>query len=108
MTYTIGYTETAENLIWQQAQHIAEASGFVNRAIDWLQDLYRAIERLEQSPRGCNIAEEDREFPYEVRKLIVGEYLVLFRIDDEASRVIVIGLRHGARLPFGPTDLSIE
>lgn len=63
----------------------------------WLEDLWDAIETLEQMPHRCALAEEGGYRPFEIRKLVHGEYLILFTIDNERQTVFVIGVRHGMR-----------
>ncbi len=65
----------------------------------WLEQVWDAIDGLEEMPNRHNLAPENDYKPYEVRRALVGDYLVLFTIDNSAGKVWVIGFRHGSRLP---------
>jgi len=98
MKYRVVLPGHVENLIADQALYIAEDS--IHRALQWERGLREAIERLGETPRANPISVPDTELAgYEVRKLIHGNYLVFYRIDDDAKTVFVEGFRHGARLP---------
>jgi hypothetical protein len=64
-----------------------------------LRQVWDAVDGLETMPNRHNLAEEDAFVPYEVRRVIVGNYFLLFTIDEPARAVWVIGFRHGGRLP---------
>jgi len=42
---------------------------------------------------------------YEIRRLLIGDYILLYTIVEETRTVWVIGFRHGSRLPR-PDNLS--
>lgn len=59
----------------------------------------RAVASLQTLPRRLALAEEDQHVAYEVRRVVVGQHLLLFTIDEANERVIVVGFRHGRQLP---------
>ena len=65
--------------------------------------LMNAAASLDVFPRRCPIAPEDEITDYEVRALIVGSFLLLFNVDDDARLVKIVAARHGRQLPL--TDL---
>jgi len=69
--------------------------------------VYDAIETLAFFPRRFALAEEDAHRPYEIRRMLIGNYLALYTIDDSVRTVKLIAFRHGARLPR-PEELPEE
>jgi hypothetical protein len=104
MKYAVEITDTAFELIRSQARYIAVDCKAPLNAARWLERVWDAIDGLEDTPARHNLAEEDAFKPYEVRRALVGDYLILFTIDDAAGKVWVIGFRHGARIPR-PDDM---
>jgi toxin ParE1/3/4 len=104
MRYAVEITDTAMELIREQARYIAIERNAPLNASRWLEKVWDVIDALEVMPARHILAAEDAFKPYEVRRALVGEYLVLFTIDEPARKVWVIGFRHGSRLPR-PNDL---
>jgi plasmid stabilization system protein ParE len=100
MNYTVEIAPRAQKAIVEAARYIAEDQAAPFNADNWLEGLLDAIFSLRQMPRRWNIAAEDKHrAKYEIRKLIYGDYLVLFMVNDERRMVSVIGFRHGSRRP---------
>lgn len=97
--YTVVVAPVAAETIGECGRYIAEKSGSVEIAERWVDRVYDAIETLDVSPRRFELAEEDAHRSYEIRRLIFGNYLALYTIDDGRKTVKVVGFRHGARLP---------
>jgi hypothetical protein len=107
--YTIVVAPVAAENIRQYGCYIAEQSGSVEIAKRWVDRVYDSIVTLEVFPHRFGLAEEDVHRDYEIRVLILGNYLVLYTVDDVRKIVKVVGFRHGARLPRAgelPRDAS--
>ncbi|HEY8751801.1 MAG TPA: type II toxin-antitoxin system RelE/ParE family toxin [Tepidisphaeraceae bacterium] len=104
MKYTVEITESALETIHAQARYIAIDCQSPLNAGRWLEQIWDAIDALAQSPTRHNLAPENDFKFYEVRRVLVGQYLILFTVSDETHTVWVIGFRHGSRLPR-PTEL---
>lgn len=102
--YSVEITDAAFVAIRNQARYIAIECKAPENAKRWLEQVWDAIDSLEQWPRRAAKAQEDAFVDYEIRQLVVGSHLILFTIDDERRRVWVVGLRHGRHLPR-PEDL---
>jgi len=77
--------------------------------VRWLNRLLHAAGTLETLPRRCQEAEENKSRPYEVRRLLVGDYHLLFTIIEDTRTVWVIGFRHSRQLERSdnlPDDLD--
>jgi len=104
MTYSVEITDTAIGAIQAQARFIAIDRGAPLNAGRWLERIWDAIDGLERMPQRHRLAAENAFKRYEVRRALVGKYVLLFTIDKKARKVWVIGCRHGSRLPR-PQDL---
>lgn len=67
-------------------------------ADEWYDDVAAAIESLEEMPERCSLAPEAKFFKQEVRHLLLGNYRILFTIDERHVRVITV--RHASRKPL--------
>lgn len=67
----------------------------ITNAVRWYRNIQERILSLKQNPKRCPVAVESRYRSYEIRHLIVGQYRVLFRIQDDT--VEVLHVRHGSR-----------
>jgi len=65
----------------------------------WAGRVYSAIDTLQTLPRRYGFAPEQVYVDYELRALVIGDYLALYHVDDLSMTVRVLGFRHGARLP---------
>lgn len=90
----------AEREMRDSASYIAQAS--IENALKWLADLQHAIRGLSRMPGRCPKAPEADYFARDIRQLVHQRYRILFVV--HASRVQVIHVRHGARLPIGHPD----
>jgi mRNA-degrading endonuclease RelE of RelBE toxin-antitoxin system len=105
MIYKVEITSATFDAIQEQARYIAVDCQAPLNSSRWLEQVWDAIDGLERMPGRHNLAPESAYKSYEVRRVIVGDYLILFTIDEPASTVWVIGFRHGSRLPR-PGDLK--
>lgn len=113
MSYRVLITESARSQVITQAPYIAEISQSLAIAQRWLQKVYDAADTLARFPHRCALAQENDFRDYEIRRLLVDDYLLLFTILEKQRNVVVIGFRHGSRLPQPaelpkrkPTDLD--
>lgn len=97
MTYRIifapSFSSDVDALIgyWQSQQVAADT------VQGWFTGLLRAIDHLEDMPRMYPVDEhETGAVGRETRKLVHGDYLVFYQVDDDARRVNIVALAHGA------------
>jgi len=98
-TCVVEITDAALAAIEEQARYIAEEWQAPSQAQSWLEGVFDAVESLERWPRRASVAQESAHVDYEIRQILVGSHLLLFRVDEEAARVTIVGLRHRHRLP---------
>lgn len=99
MSYRVLITPTARAQMLDQARWIAVECQDPEGATRWLEGIFDAAETLAEMPYRCSPAPENQYRDYEIRRLLVGNYLVLFTVAEEDQTVWVIGVRHGRRLP---------
>jgi hypothetical protein len=104
MKYAVEITDVAYEAIEAQARYLAIDCQSPLNASRWLEQVWDVIDGLEQMPNRHNPAPEDAFKSYEVRRALLGDYMILFTIDEDEGKVWVIGFRHGQRLPH-PGDL---
>jgi hypothetical protein len=87
MKYAVEVTDTAFEATRAQARYIAVDRQAPLNASRWLNKVWDVVDSLETFPRRHNLATEDAYKTYEVRRALVGDYLILFTVDDAASKV---------------------
>jgi toxin ParE1/3/4 len=104
MAYMVIISPTASAAIEDEVHYIAIDKQMPETAARWNDRVHKAIATLSFLPRRYEFAPENADRNYDIRRLIIGNYLALFTIDEAKQAVHVIGFRHGARLPR-PDDL---
>lgn len=81
-----------------------------DRAQVWYQGLIKAIVSLQEMPRRCPIARENKFFSQEIRQLLYGRskqaYRILFTIldDQPIPTVRILYIRHVSQKTVGEAD----
>lgn len=95
--YRIDIKSTAENDLTRRYAQIEKESP--QNAVNWYLGLIEAIEKLDELAERCPIAPEDMYLQRGIRHLIVGDYRVLYVIEDDIVNVLhVRHARHERRL----------
>jgi toxin ParE1/3/4 len=97
--YTVLITPTAQ-------QEIQEAFAYIHcdaplGARRWLTRLYEKIDTLELFPDRCPVAPDSEHIGEELRHLLFASHRVIFRIEEPARIVRILGVRHAARRAMG-------
>jgi plasmid stabilization system protein ParE len=56
-----------------------------------------AIYSLEDLPERCSVIPEQAEFPFELRHLMYFSHRIIFRVEGEKNRVVIVRIYHGSR-----------
>lgn len=95
--YRIDIKPIAENDLARRYAQIEKESP--QNAVNWYFGLIEAIEKLDELAERCPIAPEDMDLQRGIRHLIVGDYRVLYVIEDDTVSVLhVRHTRHERRL----------
>jgi hypothetical protein len=103
-TYRVIVAPVAAKSIGECARYIAEVGRKPETAAKWVERVYERIASLEAFPQRHTLAQENGQRNYEIRQQIIGNYVVLYSIDEAQAEVHVVGFRQGQRLPR-PQDL---
>lgn len=105
--HVVNVAKSATLAIYEYAQMIQTDKPIA--AAQWLERLWDQIRSLETFPHRNPVSEqESRPLGFEVRKIPFGNYLPLYRIDEDKERVEVIRFRHAARLPEGILEPDLD
>jgi plasmid stabilization system protein ParE len=102
MAFRVEITPDAEVDLDEAYRYIARDSP--TNAFRWWKRFYDVAERLAVIPEACSFAPENDATSFEVRQKLYGKYRILFTIEGE--RVVILRIRHGARLPLRPDDIQ--
>lgn len=99
MIFNLKIAPIAEDAILDQARFIAADNPIA--AIRWYQSLFDTILTLRENPKRHPVAEMmSVVLGLEVRKLVIGNYLIFYHVDDNDLIVSVVRFRHAARRPL--------
>ena len=99
MTYAVRIAERALEQIESYRQFIALKRQAPISAQRWVDKVFDSIDDLATFPKRYPLAPENAKTTYDVRMRPVGDYLILFHVDDASRTVWVLGFRHGHRRP---------
>ena len=99
MSYRVVYAEQFHEALDAQLEYLVKQGAPQTRVAAWLTELLDLVDGLEEFPRRWPVAEpESAARRAEIRKITFGDYLVFYRADDQERVVLILGMRHGARL----------
>ena len=91
MAYRISYKPYAERDMWQIADFISEDS--IIAAQKFLSNLKEKIEGLSDMPYKYPKIDPDKEY----RKMVVDRYVVLYVVEEQSKKVLIMRVVHGMR-----------
>jgi plasmid stabilization system protein ParE len=81
----------------QQVTWLRNQGAPEDRITGWLESLFAVIDNLYESPRLYPVAaDETAEIGVEIRRVIFGDYLIYFHVDDDRGVVSVLHFRSAA------------
>jgi len=91
MAYRIVYKAYAERDIWEIADYLSDHS--MPAAVKFLQEVKRRIEGLADMPLMCPKIASHQDY----RKMVVGNYVVAYIVNEQAKEVLIMRVVHGRR-----------
>jgi plasmid stabilization system protein ParE len=91
MPYKIVYRACAERDIWEIADYLSDHS--MPAAEKFLREVKSRIEVLAEMPLMYPKIDPDWEY----RKMVVGNYVVAYIVDEQSKDVVIIRVVHGKR-----------
>lgn len=89
MSYAILRTDKASDQLYAIIQYIAESSGSIDVALNYLDTLEKAISKLASSPHMGSYPRYSTLRKQGYRVLIVERHLVFYKVNEDARQVIV-------------------
>ena len=97
MKYKIVRTDKADEQLREIIFYIAEDSGSVDIALNYLEKIEAAINNLENFPMSGSIPRYSILRKQGYRVLIVERHLVFYKVDDDKGMVIIYAIVDGRR-----------
>ena len=91
MGYNIAYTAFAERDIWEIAAYLSDHSEEATK--NYLISLRKSIEHLADMPNMYPKIDQYKEY----RKMVVGDYVVTYVVNDALKQVTILRVVHGKR-----------
>ena len=91
MTYKIQYKALAERDIWEIAEYLSEHS--LPAVAKFLKMVKSNVESLADMPLMYPKIDVHREY----RKMVVGDYVVVYTVNEQACEISIIRVVHGKR-----------
>jgi plasmid stabilization system protein ParE len=71
----------------------------------WFRGLVQAIYSLDDLPERCSAIPEQGEFRFEIPHLIYSSHRIVFRVERETNRVVILRIYHGSRQRLTEGDI---
>lgn len=98
--YRVLYTDTVIQALDKQIEYMKDEMVDEKVISSWMNRLLDSVDSLESFPNRCPIAEKESEIKgFTIRKLIFGDYITCFQVNEKQKCVEVLSFRHGAKLP---------
>ncbi len=97
MKYNIVRTDKAEEQLRELVFYIADDSGSIDIALNYLDKIEKAINRLEDFPMSGSIPRYSILRKQGYRVLIVERHLVFYKIDENKKEVVIYAIVDGRR-----------
>lgn len=95
--YHIKFTKVAEDDLDEIYRHILEESSAEEIARGLLEKIETSIMKLRLFPFSCNFVSDEFLKNKGYRKLIVGNYIAFYLIDDVNNNVVIMRIIYGSR-----------
>lgn len=100
MKYRVLYTDQFHEALDTQVEYFPSQDEPPTRIATWINELLQLMDSLEVSPKRFPMAElESAIAGLALRKVVFGNYLAFYHVDDARREVQLLGFRHSARLP---------
>ena len=106
MAFQVDITEPALVDAEEYVRFIRDVKKEPEAAERWFRGLVRAIYSLEDLPERCPVIPEQEEFPFQIRHLIYFSHRIVFRVERETDRVVVLRVYHGSRQGLADAGLK--
>ena len=95
--YEVVLTERAKEELNEVYDYIANSLLAENSADKLYKKIMNDVLRLEDFPESCSIIERYKDSRYQYRKLIINNYIAVYRVDKENKKVYIVRIVYGGR-----------
>ena len=97
MAYNLFVSKEAHEDIDDIVHYIAEELVNPTAAVAFLNDVEKCYHAVVQNPSMYSFCHDTRLSSKGYRKIVVKNYLILYRVDDEAKAVLIVRIIYGGR-----------
>lgn len=95
--YEVILTDRAREELKDIYNYISKSLMAIKAAENFIDKIEREILILEDMPKSCSIIEEYKFRKNKYRKLLINNYVAIYRIDEENRKVYIIRIVYGGR-----------
>lgn len=95
--YKVVLTAKAKKELEDIYDYISNSLMADKAAINFMDKIHNSIIRLEKMPESCSLIEQYKEKKYQYRKLIINNYVAIYRIDKQKKIVYIVRIVYGGR-----------
>ena len=106
MPYRVQIARTAFMDASEYAAFIRDEHQSPEAAYRWLDGLYTAIAKLDETPNRFPVIPEANELGFPYRSFMYHSHRIVYAVHDEEQRVMIHRIYHGARRPLTPRALQ--
>ncbi len=92
ISYEIIMTPDSENDLIELSDYISDVLLAPQTAISYLREIRSEIKKLENFPKKYAILQEEPFYSLKIRRFIVNNFFVYYRIDDESNIVYILNV----------------
>lgn len=85
-------------------QDMSDIAKYINKvlcnpiaAMNTIRRMVAAAEDLQVQPYSCPVYYPPRELPFEYRKLVVGNYIMFYRVDEQKKLITIVRVIYAKR-----------
>lgn len=95
--YEVILTDRAREELKDIYNYISKSLMARKAAENFIDKIEREILILENMPKSCSIIEEYKSRKHKYRKLLINNYVAIYRIDEENRKVYIIRIVYGCK-----------
>lgn len=95
--YKVILTDRAQEELDEIYNYISKSFMEATTAQNLIEKIQKSILQLEDIPEGFSIIEQYRDREYKYRKLVINNYVAIYRVDKEQQIVYIVRIVYGGR-----------
>ena len=95
--YKVILTARAKEELDSIYDYISKSLMVDKAANNLMNKIHNSILRLEEIPESCSLIEQYKDKRYQYRKLVINNYVAIYRVDKENKKVYIVRIVYGGR-----------